>query len=61
MSSKDAFPLKKKKGFLDRVKDDLKKAVKETKRNFSDKRYFVNGVDSRKEKIKSKSNIKQKK
>ena len=55
-------PLKKKsKGFLDRVKDDLKKAVKETKRNFSDKRYFVNGVDSRKEKIKSKSNIKQKK
>ena len=52
---------KKSKGFLDRVKDDLKKAVKETKRNFSDKRYFVNGVDSRKEKIKSKSNIKQKK
>jgi Cft2 family RNA processing exonuclease len=52
---------KKSTGFLDRVKEDLKKAVKETKRNFSDKRYFVNGVDSRKETIKSKSNITQKK
>ena len=52
---------KKNKSFLDRVKSDFNKAVKETKRNFSDKRYFVNGVDSRKEKIKSKSNIKKKK
>jgi len=52
---------KKSKSFLGRVKEDFDKAVKETKRNFSDKRYFVNGVDSRKEKIKSKSNIKQKK
>ena len=52
---------KKSKSFLGRVKEDFDKAVKETKRNFSDKRYFVNGVDSRKEKIKSKSNIKKKK
>jgi hypothetical protein len=52
---------KKSKSFLDKVKEDFDKAVKETKRNLSDKRYFVNGVDSRKEKIKSKSNIKKKK
>jgi len=43
---------KKSKSFLDRVKSDFNKAVKETKRNFSDKRYFVNGVDSRKKKKK---------
>jgi len=59
-TEKKAEP-KKSKSFLDRVKSDFNKAVKETKRNFSDKRYFVNGVDSRKEKIKSKSNIKKKK
>jgi len=43
---------KKSKGFIDRFKSDFNKAVKETKRNFSDKRYFVNGVDSRKKKKK---------
>jgi murein DD-endopeptidase MepM/ murein hydrolase activator NlpD len=45
------------KGEGKKVSSDFDKAVKETKRNFSDKRYFVNGVDSRKKKIKSKSNI----
>jgi murein DD-endopeptidase MepM/ murein hydrolase activator NlpD len=49
------------KGEGKKISSDFGKAVKETKRNFSDKRYFVNGVDSRKEKIKSKSNITQKK
>ena len=50
-TEKKAEP-KKSKSFLDRVKSDFNKAVKETKRNFSDKRYFVNGVDSRKKKKK---------
>jgi len=45
------------KGEGKKISSDFDKAVKETKRNFSDKRYFVNGVDSRKKKIKSKSNI----
>jgi len=46
------------KGEGKKISSDFDKAVKETKRNFSEKRYFVNGVDSRKKKIKSKNNIK---
>ena len=46
------------KGEGKKISSDFDKAVKETKRNVSDKRYFVNGVDSRKKKIKSKNNIK---
>ena len=45
------------KGEGKKISSDFDKAVKETKRNVSEKRYFVNGVDSRKKKIKSKSNI----
>ena len=45
------------KGEGKKISSDFDKAVKETKRNVSDKRYFVNGVDSRKKKIKSKNNI----
>jgi len=45
------------KGEGSKMKKDFNNAVKETKRNFSEKRYFVNGVDSRKKKIKSKNNI----
>ena len=45
------------KGEGKKISSDFDKRVKETKRNVTDKRYFVNGVDSRKKKIKSKSNI----
>ena len=34
---------------IGKVKSDFGKAVDETKRNLSDKRYFINGVDSRKQ------------
>ena len=48
---------KPKKSIGSKIMGFFKGKGKEIEKNFSDKRYFVNGVDSRKKNIKSKSNI----